>query len=259
MNTPSHPKCLHDSVRRNLHILWWISGTSNFYHNNHIQLTMNFENYAMRPTHTAKLLYMPRVKYIGTKCTRTRMCSGNTTNVKLGLRRHLSAIVTASFTNVPETFSGSSTLSSDATDSSSDSLSTGIKQAAIQKNIQTRTPCIGIVSTEIDQCEHFHAAPSKLNEAPLPVLVSVIEILLPAANEVWGKVIFSHACVSHSVHWGGGVSLSCHFLSGCLIQRRGGCLCPGGLRPERSLLGDPLRNQKSGQYASYSNAFLFNS
>ena len=163
---------IHDLVRRNLHILWWISGTSNFYHNNHIQLTMltNFENYVMRPTHTAKLLHMPRVKYIGSKCTRTRMCSGNTTNVKLGQRRHLSAIVTVSFTNVPETFSGSSTLSSDATDSSSDSLSTEIKQVALKKNIQTRTPCIGIVSTEIDQREHFHAAPFKLNEAPLPRL-----------------------------------------------------------------------------------------
>ena len=27
---------------------------------------------------------------------------------------------------------------------------------------------------------------------------------LPYANEVWGKVIFSQASVSHSVHWGGG-------------------------------------------------------
>ena len=25
---------------------------------------------------------------------------------------------------------------------------------------------------------------------------------LPYANEVWGKVIFSQASVSHSVHWG---------------------------------------------------------
>ena len=25
---------------------------------------------------------------------------------------------------------------------------------------------------------------------------------LPPANEVWGKVIFSHECVSHSVHRG---------------------------------------------------------
>ena len=33
-----------------------------------------------------------------------------------------------------------------------------------------------------------------------------ISIYLPPANEVWDKVIFSQACVSHSV-------LGCHFLS----------------------------------------------
>ena len=31
---------------------------------------------------------------------------------------------------------------------------------------------------------------------------------LPPANEVWGKVIFSVACVKNSVHSGGGVCLS---------------------------------------------------
>ena len=31
-------------------------------------------------------------------------------------------------------------------------------------------------------------------------------LLLPPANEVWGKVIFSVACVKNSVHSGGGVS-----------------------------------------------------
>ena len=49
-------------------------------------------------------------------------------------------------------------------------------------------------------------------------------LLLPPANEVWGKRIFSQACVSHSVHRGGG-------------------LCPGGI-PDR----DPLdRDPPSGQ------------
>ena len=33
--------------------------------------------------------------------------------------------------------------------------------------------------------------------------------LLPPANEVWGKVIFSEACVKNSVHGGGG-SASVH-------------------------------------------------
>ena len=30
------------------------------------------------------------------------------------------------------------------------------------------------------------------------------KVLLPPASEVWGKVIFSQACVSHSVHGGEG-------------------------------------------------------
>ena len=29
------------------------------------------------------------------------------------------------------------------------------------------------------------------------------EFLLPPTNEVWGKVIFSEACVKNSVQWGG--------------------------------------------------------
>ena len=40
--------------------------------------------------------------------------------------------------------------------------------------------------------------------------------LLPPTNEVWGKVIFSQACVGHSVHREG-ISVWCHFLSGCLV------------------------------------------
>ena len=31
---------------------------------------------------------------------------------------------------------------------------------------------------------------------------------VPPANEVWGKVIFSQACVKNSAHKGGGVSAS---------------------------------------------------
>ena len=36
-------------------------------------------------------------------------------------------------------------------------------------------------------------------------------LFLPPANEVWGKVMFSHLSVSRSVHKGGGM-LWCHFL-----------------------------------------------
>ena len=37
------------------------------------------------------------------------------------------------------------------------------------------------------------------------------DFFLPPANEVWGKVIFSQACDSHSVHrgWGGALSRGC--------------------------------------------------
>ena len=55
-------------------------------------------------------------------------------------------------------------------------------------------------------------------------------ILLPPANEVWGKVIFSEACVKNSVH--------------------GVCLVPGGVETPRD-------GYCCGRYASYWNAFLF--
>ena len=42
-------------------------------------------------------------------------------------------------------------------------------------------------------------------------------LLLQPANEVWGKVMFSQVCVSHSVHKEEGVSVWCHFLSGCPV------------------------------------------
>ena len=111
------------------------------------------------------------------------------------------------------------------------------------------------------------------------------QIFLPPAIEVWGKVIFSEACVilfTWACEW-------CHFLSDYLVPCSfwegglcawshvpwGGGLCPGGvsieggghclggLCPGESLSGrppdrDPLRHTvKSGRYASYWNAFLF--
>ena len=41
--------------------------------------------------------------------------------------------------------------------------------------------------------------------------------LLPPANEVWGKVIFSEVCVKNSVHWGESAA--------------GGMPSPGGMVP----------------------------
>ena len=105
--------------------------------------------------------------------------------------------------------------------------------------------------------------------------------LLPPASEVWGKVIFSQVLVCPH----GGVSVSYHFLSGCLVPCSFyGGLCPwfhvpftGGLCQGFSVQGSlssrvsvweslsrgvcvgrhPLpRNQKSWWYASYQYAFL---
>ena len=63
-------------------------------------------------------------------------------------------------------------------------------------------------------------------------------ILLPPANEVWGKLIFSEACVKNSVHrgrcaWsggGGGVWSGGVWSGGCLLWGVSGCgvPAPGG-------------------------------
>ena len=81
------------------------------------------------------------------------------------------------------------------------------------------------------------------------------EILLPPANEVWGKVIFSQACVKNSVHRGGLLP------GGCLV-RVGGLLPewvpgPGGSAPRGVPGGDPPDGYCCGRYASYWNALLF--
>ena len=85
--------------------------------------------------------------------------------------------------------------------------------------------------------------------------------LLPPANEVWGKVIFSQACVKNSVHGGGGG------LGFCSREEGGACLgegvpAPGG---EGSAPGGggclvetpPRDGYCCGRYASYWNAFLY--
>ena len=78
---------------------------------------------------------------------------------------------------------------------------------------------------------------------------TVFKWYLPPANEVWGKVMFSHLSISHSVH-GLGVSVWCHFLSGCLVPCSfGGVSVPGpmslgeGVCPGVSL-GKPPESEK---------------
>ena len=108
---------------------------------------------------------------------------------------------------------------------------------------------------------------------------------LPPANEVWGKVIFSEACVKNSVHrgvpgWGVSAPGGVPGLGGCLVWGgllpggvstlggawSGGCLlvgclllrgawsgrvCSGGVPG-----GDPPDGYCYGQHASYWNASL---
>ena len=47
---------------------------------------------------------------------------------------------------------------------------------------------------------------------------------LPPANEVWGKVIFSEACVNNSVHTGG-----CAWLLGACMVAGGACMVAWGV------------------------------
>ena len=51
--------------------------------------------------------------------------------------------------------------------------------------------------------DRFHCALFPVYLANLQTLAYCHEQLLPPANEVWGKVIFSEACVKNSVHRGG--------------------------------------------------------
>ena len=58
-------------------------------------------------------------------------------------------------------------------------------------------------------------------------------MFLPTANEVWGKVIFSEACVKNSVHGGGGGLLpggACSSDGACSrgVPGRGGGVPPHG-------------------------------
>ena len=91
--------------------------------------------------------------------------------------------------------------------------------------------------------------------------------LLPPANEVWGKVIFSVACVKNSVH-GGGKYLGRYTPRAGTPPRQ--VHPPAGTTPPpiryipTPWAGTPPRSNAcweiratSGRYASYWNAFLF--
>ena len=61
-------------------------------------------------------------------------------------------------------------------------------------------------------------------------------LLLPPANEVWGKAIFSEACVKNSVHRGEGVwypSMHCRWYPSMPCRYLGGGIpaCPAGSIP----------------------------
>ena len=51
------------------------------------------------------------------------------------------------------------------------------------------------------------------------------QLLLPPANKVWGKVIFSQACVKNSVHTGGVWS------GGCLVETPPAATAAGSTHP----------------------------
>ena len=111
--------------------------------------------------------------------------------------------------------------------------------------------------------------------------------LLPATNEVWGKVIFSEACISHlakcggDAWWGGGMcgKGGMHGRRACMA--RGACMVKGAMHGEGGACGSrgayisgghawqwrhawqmgghayKRDGHWSGRYASYWNAFLF--
>ena len=126
-------------------------------------------------------------------------------------------------------------------------------------------------------CNPVHKAsktcllPSSLLPSKKSNLVTKLP-LLPPANEVWGKVIFSVACVKNSVHGGreylgrytprAGTppkQVQPHPPSGYTPSPRAGTSPPqppGQVHPPRSSACWEIR-ATSGRYASYWNAFLF--
>ena len=91
--------------------------------------------------------------------------------------------------------------------------------------------------------------------------------ILPAAYEVWGKVLFSQVCVCHSFCSQGVVgvwSVGVGVLVGIGVWAGGGCLVGGGFLVSAGgcLVGGVLGVSQwdshcCGKYASYWNAFLY--
>ena len=111
---------------------------------------------------------------------------------------------------------------------------------------------------------HGHAIMATVTKS---LLIGTTKILLPPANEVWGKVIFSQASVilytGEGSLSGRGWSVQGGLCLEASLSREG--LCPGeGLSPGGISVwgvsvqgGIPRESQsQSGQYASYWNAFL---
>ena len=85
-------------------------------------------------------------------------------------------------------------------------------QTLIQTQTQTRIGTIGF-SSNLCLCRCLCSVNTSTQFYITP--------FLPPANEVWGKVIFSEACVKNSVHSGGGGLLPGGAYSGRLPARGG--------------------------------------
>ena len=82
----------------------------------------------------------------------------------------------------------------------------------------------------------------------------VFQYFLPPANEVWGKVMFSQACVRHSVHRG------CASRSGCLCvpsPRLSPWTHPRHTHPDTPLDTSTTPGEQAGGTHPTWNAFLF--
>ena len=53
------------------------------------------------------------------------------------------------------------------------------------------------------------------------------KLFLPPANQVWGKVMFLHLSISHSVHGGGGMHGRGHVWQGVCVCGKGGMRSQG--------------------------------
>ena len=117
---------------------------------------------------------------------------------------------------------------------------------------------IGVADVVWEGTKVFAGGPFKRNKTVDMMVNRVNKIFLPPAKEVWGKVIFSEACVKNSVHGG---------LPQCILGfHPPGPDPPGTRHPPGPVTplgpGTPLSRacweirSTSGRYASYWNAIL---